>query len=78
MLKLTDQKPVTVKIEGWSGCYRAEANKMSGKAKSTITVIKFQETHADERATQMKLRLWSSLSDDSGLRDQTVGQRKFI
>lgn len=56
---------------------------MPDTAKGTVKVLKLQETHAEERARNTSdaatmLRLWTLLSNDSGLRDQTVGQRKFL
>ena len=56
---------------------------MSDNSNGAVKVLKLQETHAEERArhtsdTATMLRLWSLLGNDGGLRDQTVGQRKFL
>lgn len=56
---------------------------MSDSAKNSVKVLKLQETHAEERARNTNeaatmLRLWTLLSNDTGLRDQTVGQRRFL
>lgn len=56
---------------------------MSDSTNNSVKVLKLQETHADERARKTNeaatmLRLWTLLSNDSELRDQTVGQRKYL
>lgn len=56
---------------------------MQSKANEGIKVLKLKETHAEERSARQSdaatmLRLWTLLSNDSGLKDTTIGQRNIL
>ena len=58
-------------------------NKMPATSENQEKVLKLKETHAEERAARQNdaatmLRLWSLLSNDSGLKDTTIGHRNIL
>jgi len=71
------------KLKSGSGALAQWRMHMSANAEQNIKVLKLDETHAEERARNTNeaatmLRLWTLLGDDSGLRDQTIGQHNFL